>query len=444
MSSVSEFRHSIRFDPNLCSGCMDCLRICPTEAIRVRNGSACMLKDHCIDCGECLKICPRRAIIPLTNSFVDFSRFRHNIAIPSPVFYTQFGKNISPITILDALLEVGFDSYYDLSRTCEAAGVAIEAFLDQYKGPYPLITPFCPAIVRMLQVKFSDLAELLLPIESPMEIAAREAKEKVAQETGFALEEIGAIYLTPCPVKMISIQHHPRKPFSNLDGAIAISDIYNPIRSVLMKTSGENDKPSTGIISGVGAGWSRLDGLSRSLTKETLVVSGLDYVTHIFEEIDRGQLRDIELVECHTCRVGCVGGSLNVENPYVARHNLRELQGILGREPILNPKEIIKQFKDGIFSVDKALPVQPIKPLDDDLKKAIERMKQREKLVESLPGINCGVCGAPSCKAFAEDVVLGRDKETSCFFIQRQELERLLRRSLDYLERTAPDERSDR
>jgi Na+-translocating ferredoxin:NAD+ oxidoreductase RNF subunit RnfB len=32
-------------------------------------------------------------------------------------------------------------------------------------------------------------------------------------------------------------------------------------------------------------------------------------------------------------------------------------------------------------------------------------MSEIQKLKEELPGIDCGSCGAPSCRAFAEDVV---------------------------------------
>ena len=32
-------------------------------------------------------------------------------------------------------------------------------------------------------------------------------------------------------------------------------------------------------------------------------------------------------------------------------------------------------------------------------------MADIQKIKGNLPGIDCGACGAPSCKAFAEDVV---------------------------------------
>jgi len=433
---VVEIRHSIRFDSSRCDGKRACLRVCPTEAIRIRNGTAVMLSDRCVDCGECLRVCSRNAIIPLTNSFVDFSRFRHNIALPSPVFYTQFGKNTDPNMLLEALLEVGFDSCYDVSLVCEATSIAVEEFLNGYSGPAPLITPFCPSVVRLLQIRFPDLADRLLPVESPMEIAAREAKEEVARKTGLKHEEIGAIYLTPCPVKMLAIQDHPRKSRSYLDGAIAISDIFRPVQSTLSKIASRREKiESEGhSISGIGVGWARLDGLTRSLSHETLVVSTVDFLIRTFEEIESGQLKDIALVECHACRIGCAGGILNVENPYVSRHRLREIQAKIGREPMLDHDEVIEKFKGGYFDVEQELKPEPIKPFDEDLSKAIEKMNRRDEILTQLPGIDCGVCGAPTCKAFAEDVVLDKAEMLDCFALQRKELKKMLRQSLSCLE----------
>ena len=47
--------HSVTLDKNKCKGCTACLKRCPTEAIRIRDGKAKILQDLCIDCGECDK-----------------------------------------------------------------------------------------------------------------------------------------------------------------------------------------------------------------------------------------------------------------------------------------------------------------------------------------------------------------------------------------------------
>ena len=49
---------SVRLNPDRCVGCAACMRVCPTEAIRIRKEKA-LIKPHlCIDCGECDRVCP--------------------------------------------------------------------------------------------------------------------------------------------------------------------------------------------------------------------------------------------------------------------------------------------------------------------------------------------------------------------------------------------------
>ena len=59
--SGNEMYHSVTLDKDKCTGCINCIKRCPTEAIRVRNGKAKIIKERCIDCGECIRVCPNHA-----------------------------------------------------------------------------------------------------------------------------------------------------------------------------------------------------------------------------------------------------------------------------------------------------------------------------------------------------------------------------------------------
>jgi Fe-S-cluster-containing hydrogenase component 2 len=415
VESIKQPQPALRIEPERCDGRMGCLRVCPTEAIRIREGKARILRDRCINCGECITVCTNDAIVPLTDSFTDFSKFDYVVAIPSPVLYGQFSGDIFPSNILEGLKKIGFDDVGDVARACESVSMAMEQFWSDYDGPKPVISAFCPTVVRLIQVRFTDLSDLLLPIESPMEIAAREAKRKKSEELGLDPSRIGAIYVTPCPAKIVAIRRHPRKKLSYFDGAISIADIYGPLLAAMADTEPARGDGEQEKLSGVGLGWPIRGGIiSTHESKSCLAVAGLSEVIRILEEIEKGKLRDVELIECRTCPAGCIGGSLTVENPYVARSKIIKLLEIFGTEPRQDEAEIKKLYRDKYFSLEKTLVLRPVKPLDEDVSRAIELMKQKQEIYDSLPKIDCGACGSPNCLAFAEDLVRGEVKITDC------------------------------
>jgi iron only hydrogenase large subunit-like protein len=409
-----EFR-SIRIDKEKCQGRMGCMRVCPTQAIRVRNRKASLLEDRCIDCGECVRVCLNHAIVPLTGSFSDFSRFKYTIALPSPVFYSQFGIDTRPAKILSALKKVGFDDAYDVACASESVSVAIQEYLDSNDSPRPLISPFCPAIVRLIQIRYPNLLENLIPIESPMEIAAREAKRLKMNELGLREQEIGVIYLTPCPAKMIALKHPPRKKHSFLDGVIAISEIYPTMLQALSQPDGDDAKTE---IRGLGLGWPILGGQVACLkAEECLAIAGLTDVMRVFDDIENGKLKDIQYLECHSCPTGCVGGSLTVENPYIGRGRVLRMVEKYGSVACQDRPKIRELYGKRFFSLPGSIAASPVQPLDDDISKAIQKMQRKHQIYDMLPKIDCGACGAPTCLTFAEDVVKGQAEVDDCVFL---------------------------
>jgi len=48
-------------DKETCTGCGDCVKICPQDAIKMVDGKA-VVNEDCIDCGQCVDECPVEAI----------------------------------------------------------------------------------------------------------------------------------------------------------------------------------------------------------------------------------------------------------------------------------------------------------------------------------------------------------------------------------------------
>jgi iron only hydrogenase large subunit-like protein len=416
-----QYLHSIRIDEEKCEGRMKCMRICPTEAIRIRDGKAHILEEKCIDCGECITVCPTGAIVPLTDPTGELSKFKHTIAIPSPSLYAQFGREILPNRILAGLKKLGFDDAIDLAYECGEVSFAIQEYLREHTGPRPVINNACPAIVRLIQVKYPSLIEHISPINVPRELVSRELKKAKSKELGIDEKDIGAFYITPCPVKMISIKQPAEKQKSHLDGAISISDIYGLLLSAIEgmpKASYRKDLESICIL---GIGWAIAGGMSRTLRlKNSLRVSGLSEILKVFDDIEMGRLQHIDFIEAYSCYQGCVGGSLTVENRYISYNKILRLIETLEYEEIKacpDIREVRKQYARRYFIKEGSLEPRPLKPLDTDLGKAIKKRKLREKIYESLPKIDCGVCGSPTCLAFAEDVVTSDVELADCIYM---------------------------
>jgi Fe-S-cluster-containing hydrogenase component 2 len=402
---------------------MACMHICPTQAIRVRRRVAAVLTDRCMDCGECVRVCPNAAILPRTSSFSDFSGFKYTIAIPSPVFYAQFGKDVRPAAILRALRDVGFDEACDVAGASEAVSIAIQEYLDTADAPRPHIAPFCPAIVRLVQIRYPNLLSHLIPIESPMVIAAREAKQRAVRTLGLRESEIGVIYITPCPAKMLAIKDPSRRRHAFVNGAIAINQIYPAVHRALARHAGANGDPD---IKGLGLGWPALGGQVACLKAEDcLSIGGVGDAIRVFEEIENGKLKDIQYIEVHSCPTACVGGSLTVENSYIARGRVLTLVRKYGATPGRERAEIRELYRKNFFAPTGKIPPVHSSTLAEDVPHGLQKLNQKRQLLEQLPGTNCGACGAPTCGAFAEDVVKGDAGADDCVFLAMRNFDHL-------------------
>lgn len=409
--------HSVRVNEKKCIGCVKCMKACPTKAIRVREGKAKIITERCIDCGECLRVCPYDAIEPITTSSADLNKFKYTVAIPSPVIYSQFGQQVMPNEILATLKRIGFNHVYDEALICEMQNTVIEEYLDHNKSKRPVISSTCPVVVRLIQRLFPSLCELIIPIEPPREIAAKILKEEISREKNIPVEDIGVINITPCSAKMVSINHPETMKKSYLDGAISIRNIYNKVMMTLKKEVEKFMTQEMSPVSGIGIGWAISGGEIRGLKYHNSVsVSGVYDTIKILEDIESGKLKNIEYLECLICPDGCIGGPLTVESRFIAKSNILRLRRILGDKKRVNVKQVKKLFEDDFFSFESDVKPKPFAPLDKDREKAIKKMQRKHEIIEKLPRTDCGVCGAPDCATFAEDVVRGKANLKNCIF----------------------------
>ncbi|WPX09992.1 [Fe-Fe] hydrogenase large subunit C-terminal domain-containing protein [Anaerocellum danielii] len=438
--------HSIMLDKEKCKGCTNCIKRCPTEAIRVRNSKARIIDQRCIDCGECIRTCPYHAKYAITNSLEEINRFQYKIALPAPSFYAQF--EVDDVNkLLYALLELGFDDVFEVAKAAEIVTHFTKQFILSEKNKKPIISSACPAVVRLVQTKFPDLIENILPIASPMEVAAYIAKKKTQREKRIEEDKIGAFFISPCAAKMTYVNSPLGFERSYVDGVIAIKDVYGLVRSKLREIK---DVKSLSIASGKGIGWAASGGESLALEVEEYVnVDGIHNVARVLEEIENGKLKDIIYFEGLACSGGCVGGPLAVENPYVAKNRIKRLcSNLKDKEESLSAwtEEIINSFslklRDVIF--EKELETNPVLELDSDIERAMEKFEKVNNILSMLPGLDCGACGSPTCKTLAEDIVRGFANDTDCIFVLRENIKELANKMVELSNKLPPSlERND-
>lgn len=419
---MPEYFHSVVLEEDKCCGCTNCIKRCPTEAIRVRDGKAHIITERCIDCGECIRVCPHHAKKARSDSIEEIEKFKYKIAIPAPALFGQFNNMDDIDIVLNGLLKLGFDSVYEVSRGAELISQATRQLIRENKLKHPIISSACPAVVRLIKQRFPDLCENVMPMKAPMEVSAMLAKKYAMEETGLPMEDIGAFFITPCPAKVTEIN----RPMdvnkrSYCDGAIAISKIYPKLTSAMDKLTSIEPLANSGVI---GVGWATSGGESAAMLGDRyLAADGIENVIRVLEELEDERIRNVDFVELNACTGGCVGGVLTVENPYVAQARIHTLRKYL---PVSQ-----NHLKDGV--PDKMMWDKPLEydenvlSLDKNINKAMEMMEQIEKIEASLPGLDCGSCGAPSCHAMAEDIVKGSAKETECIFKLREQIQQVYR-----------------
>ncbi|MEA5039833.1 MAG: [Fe-Fe] hydrogenase large subunit C-terminal domain-containing protein [Clostridiaceae bacterium] len=411
--------HSVTLDVDKCMGCTTCIRHCPMEAIRVRDGKAHIITERCIDCGQCIRVCPHKAKQAVFDKWEENApRFKYKVALPAPTLYGQF-NNLDDIDyVLTGLRRFGFDMVFEVSRAAEIISDYTRKLLATGGLVTPVISSACPVVVRLIRARFPHLCEHVLPIRAPIHLAAAIARKEAIERTGLKSEEIGVFFISPCPAKVTDVKQPLGLEKSEVDCVISMTDIYKDLLKQMNKLTEPEMIARSGIM---GIGWSTSGGESSALLEEKyLAADGIEQVIKVLEELEDEKLEDLEFIELNACPGGCVGGAAAVENPFVAKARIQMLRKYL---PVSRNKFTERDMDE--LDMDWFFPLKytPDAPLAEDMVAAMEKMRRIEEIVETFPGLDCGACGAPSCHALAEDIVRGKASPTDCLFVMKKQLQ---------------------
>ena len=406
------YEHSVQLDPAKCTGCTTCLRRCPTEAIRIKDGHAVINQERCIDCGECIRVCPHNAKKAVCSKLDSMNRFKWKIALPAPSLYGQF-ENLDDVDyVLDGLKKIGFDDVFEVSKAAELVSAYTRLYLKTDGIKTPVISSACPVVVRLIGLRFPSLNDNIMRMLPPMEVAARLARERAKQKHPELKDnEIGVCFISPCPAKVSYVKNGFADYKSLIDEVVSISDIY----FLLINEMKQDVEPEALCESGmIGIGWASSGGESTAVFNEGyLAADGIENVNRVLDQIENGNIPQLKFIELNACTGGCVGGAMTMQNPFIAKARLHSLKRYLPVSQNFLTKEDEKYIPESYFFND--LPeYNPIIRLSDSIAQSMRMMADIQKLRDALPGIDCGSCGAPTCRAFAEDVIKGQADVKGC------------------------------
>ena len=228
-------------------------------------------------------------------------------------------------------------------------------------APWPLISPVCPVVVRLIAFRFPNLLPNVLPVLRPVALMAREVKSRLTPEYSEKGKDVVLYYINPCPTKKdpTCLSSHQR-PLSN-EIALGINDIYPELIKHVEQIEAADAIPFyhtrfeyETCATGNASMWAMSGGEIADMDIDrSLAVSGMEETISYLEKIEMGLFQDIEYIEFRTCREGCLGGVLNAIDKYLAKGAVQKMIKRFGLGRRLHRDNILRMYEKGEFRSEK-------------------------------------------------------------------------------------------
>jgi hypothetical protein len=320
------------------------------------------------------------------------------------------------------VLEEGFTHVYEVEHGSGILINLINQYLENRPDIRPVISSFCPAIVRLIQVRFPSLVNNILPYKAPLDLAAIFFRKKL-QDQGISADKIGVFYITPCAAKIAAVKSPVGEKSSPINGVINLNTLYNKVFSVIRREEkGYCIVPEKEQLLPEEMVWTLTGGEAKHIKGRCLSIDGISNAIEFLEKLENNTLGNFDFLEMRACDEGCAGGILSTTNRFLVSerlHSRAEQYYIDKREGRAFDNKTITRYKDYIIENAGIGNIEPrsIMKLDEDMVQAMKKMQKIQKIKAYLPGIDCAACGSPTCRTLAEDVVQRRAHTSDCVFV---------------------------
>ena len=417
-------------DQNRCSGCNNCIRVCPVfgaNKVVIDDKSSQHVEtipSNCVHCGHCVEKCSPRArdyIDDTEEFFNDLHSGKKISLIVAPAVRTNFIN--CEENLFGYFKSKGIQHVYDVSFGADITTWAYLRFLegagDEARG---MISQPCPVIVNYIETRQPSLISLLMPIQSPMVCTAIYVKKHLG-----ILDELA--FLSPCIAKRDEIRDR------NTNGLIKYNVTYKKIREHLEKNKidiGSYSKmPFETDIAGLGSLYSKHGGLRENVefymgnkfwVKQ---MEGENETYQYLDEYAQQNARDIKphMLDVLNCRHGCNFGS---GCSYSGNMNEAEYLQHLAKGKLLSEPnrlhEMLTIFDEKLSLDDytrrydrKAISTYDLTPheLEDGFRELL-------KYEEMERNVDCAACGLHTCYDMARAVHHGLAPPQGCIFRDRK------------------------
>ena len=395
--------------------CLACVRVCPADAVAVQDSQVRIVDEACTRCGLCLPACPHDAIVATG----DVTRAlelaaRGSAALILSVESAAYFYPATPEQVVNACYAAGF-------RTVHRGVLGDELVAREYLQLWSdhdwgtMIRSTCPVIVETVRAQYPELIPYLAPIATPIAAEARYLRLMYGPGSevvyaGVCLTEGGA----------------------DVDAAITLDDL-----ATLLQRRGVRVDQQAPYFSRVPEErrrhWSTAGGLPLELlTEETQAsrrfrkVRGLGSLEGIARAVavDRIELGFVDILPCEGC----------LDHPLLGpREELFRRREIVGAtEPTRSRLPVVDEELAGAVQVGAAFQVHATgqRPSSEQAETILGQIG----LAPNGRPWDCGACGYPTCRAFADAAVLGRTTLKSCPpYLDKQATQAQLQAAVDAL-----------
>ena len=395
--------------------CLACVRVCPADAVAVQDSQVRIVDEACTRCGLCLPACPHDAIVATG----DVTRAlelaaRGSAALILSVESAAYFYPATPEQVVNACYAAGF-------RTVHRGVLGDELVAREYLQLWSdhdwgtMIRSTCPVIVETVRAQYPELIPYLAPIATPIAAEARYLRRMYGPGSevvyaGVCLTEGGA----------------------DVDAAITLDDL-----ATLLQRRGVRVDQQAPYFSRVPEErrrhWSTAGGLPLELlTEETQAsrrfrkVRGLGSLEGIARAVavDRIELGFVDILPCEGC----------LDHPLLGpREELFRRREIVGAtEPTRSRLPVVDEELAGAVQVGAAFQVHATgqRPSSEQAETILGQIG----LAPNGRPWDCGACGYPTCRAFADAAVLGRTTLKSCPpYLDKQATQAQLQAAVDAL-----------